>query len=499
MASVWHLSRQWWGYWALAKTAIPAQIVRVGVMMLRSVKDYEDEGKLTTAERALITAVRAGQDCALSTTRPDMATDANTIRADLLALLIIGGKDGDDLHPVGVTLVGGYISGTLTLTHRLAVGETGLFNCHFDSAPEMRGATFTVLGLDGSRLPALNAQGINVAQDLFLSGAKVTGTTRLISAKIGGQLNCQGATFDGKGGNALNLQRAEVGAALVWLDVTVTSGIVGLAATTVGDLWDDVTSWPKAHDPSLPSPQPKLILDGFTYTRLIATTTRAKDRLPWLAAGSYWEGQFTPQPYTQLAKVLREIGLAHEADIVEIERRRRIAIEARRNRSWLTKPFGWALDALLRWFVGYGYAGYRAGIWLVLLIFVAWGFAWMTWEEGSFAPNSDVILVSRGWIEVTAKDCAPFVGPCVPNPAEVWSAKHAVGMDWDSFHSIGYALDLVLPLVDLGQTNAWAPSKDRGTWGWVLWWARWPLVIIGWVLASFAAAVLVGIAQRSRD
>ncbi len=61
-------------------------------MMLRSVKDYEDEGKLTAAERALIAAVRAGEDCTLSTTRPDTATDANTIRADLLAVLITGGR-----------------------------------------------------------------------------------------------------------------------------------------------------------------------------------------------------------------------------------------------------------------------------------------------------------------------------------------------------------------------------------------------------------------------
>ena len=340
----------------------------VGVVMLTSVKAYEDEGKLSAAERALIAAVRAGKDCDLSDTRPDTATDANTIRADLLALLITGGSDSCGLLPFGVALVGAYITITLTLTQRRAVGVTGLFDCHFDSAPELRGAKFTVLGLDGSRLPALSAQGIEVAQSLFLRGARVTGTTflnsakiggnlecdgailtaqagdalnaqsinvaqglflrnyevtgwvRLSGAKIGGYLDCEGATFDGKSGDALTLQRASVGAALVWRNVTVTSGMVMLAAATVGDLWDDVASWPRAHGPSLPKPQPQLHLDGFAYTRLFDTTTRAKDRLPWLAAGSYWQGQFTPQPYTQLAKVLREMGHDREARIVLMER-----------------------------------------------------------------------------------------------------------------------------------------------------------------------------------
>ncbi len=582
--------------------------------MMRTVAEYElleGADALTKAERALIAAVRAGQDCALSTTRPDTATDANTIRADLLALLITGGKEGDNLDPVGVTLVGGYITGTLTLTHRRAVGDTGLFKCHFESTPEMRGAKFTTLGLSGSHLPALaaqginveqslflrkarvtgtihlnrakiggqldcveaeltaseghalnaqginveqslflrkarvtgtidlnsakiggqldfegaeltvptghalNAQGINVAQDLFLRGAMVTGSIVLGGAKIGGQMDCRGATFDGKGGNALNLQRATVIEALVWQRVTVTAGVVSLAAATVGDLCDDLTSWPKAHDPSLPSPQPKLDLDGFTYTRLIATTTRAKDRLPWLAAGSYWEGNFTPQPYTQLAKVLREIGHDREARVVLIERERRLAEHERlsqyrkRNGKYLfplEKPLKdiafilqWLWDIAFRWAIGYGYQPWRAAIALITLIALSSVTAQRAWDEGSFAPNSDVILMSQSWVDLTAQDCQPTSVGCTQNPAKDWSAKYASGMDWDSFYAVAYGVDLVLPLIDLGQNAAWAPSKDRGPWGLFLWWGRWVAVIFGWLFSALGAAALTGIMQRNRE
>jgi hypothetical protein len=72
-------------------------------------------------------------------------------------------------------------------------------------------------------------------------------------------------------------------------------------------------------------------------------------------------------------------------------------------------------------------------------------------------------------------------------------------MDWDSFSSGGYALDLVVPVLDLGQTSAWAPSKDRGWAGWVLWWGRWVLQGMGWFVLLIFVAAVTGIMQRNRD
>jgi hypothetical protein len=64
---------------------------------------------------------------------------------------------------------------------------------------------------------------------------------------------------------------------------------------------DDLTKW---EEPS------SLLLNGFTYNGLArdGTSTRATDRLKWLNKGSNLNGKFFPQPYTQLAKVLRESG-----------------------------------------------------------------------------------------------------------------------------------------------------------------------------------------------
>ena len=71
-------------------------------------------------------------------------------------------------------------------------------------------------------------------------------------------------------------------------------------------------------------------------------------------------------------------------------------------------------------------------------------------------------------------------------------------MDWDSFNALGYAADLVIPILDLGQESAWAPSKDRGAWGFHLWWGRWVFAAMGWIITALGAAAVTGIIQRDK-
>ena len=166
--------------------------------------------------------------------------------------------------------------------------------------------------------------------------------------------------------------------------------------------------------------------------------------------------------------------------------------------------FHWLGSWFLSVVAGYGYKPVRAlgcllGLWLL-----AWVLACQVWVNGQFAPNSDVVLVSEDWQDLLKRDCVkdpglPLPAPCVANPAEAWSGDPLHGMDWESFSAWGYALDLVVPILDLGQTDAWAPSKDRGNWGLTLWWLRWVLATLGWVFSLFGAAAVTGIMQRDRE
>ncbi len=410
---------------------------------------------------------------------------------------LLTAQNGDALSAQGIEvnqdllMRGAEVMGMVRLTSAKIGGQ-------FDS----EGAKLTAQTGD-----ALKAQGMEVAH-VLLRGAKVTGSTNLIGAKIDGYLDCEAATFDGKGGDALSLQRASVGGALVWRNVTVTSGMVMLAAATVGDLWDDLASWPRAYDPNLPSPQPNLHLDGFTYTGLFATTTRAKDRLPWLAAGSYWEGTFTPQPYTHLAKVLREMGHDREARIVLFEREKLLAqnlYEVQRKEYvaalqgdqtqradagwiWLSMMGARAWAALMRRVTGYGYAPQYALFWALGCVGLGTMLYFIGYAQGLMVPNSAVILTSGDWATAFGADAVA--------PALEWQGQAAA--HYETFYPIPYALDVFLPVVDLGQHAAWTQTTVTN-WGVALRVFTWALQGAGYLITGLGLAAATGIIQKDRD
>jgi hypothetical protein len=122
----------------------------------------------------------------------------------------------------------------------------------------------------------------------------------------------------------------------------------------------------------------------------------------------------------------------------------------------------------------------------------------LAWSEGSMAPNNDLVAGSEGWQAMLARDCLPDRVPgCLENPAAEWSGAAGPGVDWEGFHPLAYGVDVVIPVLELGQTRSWAPSRDRGPWGHRLWWARWVLMTLGWVVTALGAAAATGIIQRS--
>ncbi|MEM8569568.1 MAG: hypothetical protein AAGG56_01555 [Pseudomonadota bacterium] len=345
-----------------------------------------------------------------------------------------------------------------------------------------------------ARGDALLAESAEIAGSVFLRGTEADGEVRLSGAKIGGQLVCSEATIRNVGGDAFTAQRLRVVEGLFWLNVNTEEGSLNFNSAHVGDLVDDLESWPDRE---------RVYLDGFTYDRISGTFLDAPRRLAWLRRGSRWNGAFFPQPYTQLAKVLREMGHDRTARAVLIERSRQIRQQVRKDayvepdgtwgvafRSiWADLVNAWRITwgSVLWAFTGFGYAPWRSLGGLVGLFVIAVFFSDLAWQEGSFAPNDGAVLVSQGW-----QDFADRPG----NPAADWSADGAPGMDWDSFNRYGYALDLVVPILDLGQTDAWAPSKDRSFWGWGLWLGRWVLSSLGWIVTALGAAAVTGIIRR---
>ncbi len=363
------------------------------------------------------------------------------------------------------------------------------------------------LACDGAQIAnpggiALNAQGARVDGGVILCnrGAqpfRASGNVHLSGAVIGGQLDCTQAELSNPGGHAFSGQRMRVGAEFFWQNVTVAGGDVQIPSAHVGDLVDDLASWPDGG---------RTYLDGFTYDRITRNAAvDAETRLAWLARCNSHDGRFLPQPYSQAAAVLARMG--HEAEarrIMEDQARRkgRARRAARRTRGGpMALPatgFDWIWDRAAQLVVGYGYQPFRSILWLLGLSLLSAVLASMAWQEGSMAPNNDLIAASDGWQALLAVDCIPDRLPsCVANPARLWNGPTGAGLDWESFHPLAYGADVVIPVLELGQTRAWSPSRDRGPWGYRLWWARWFLMAAGWVVTALGAAAATGIIQRA--
>jgi len=502
-------------------------------------------GSLTPAEKKLKVAVENRQICdlgALPQTPVNWSTPPRRrlVRADILHFIIFNGEANAPTSSHRYPLRGAIVAGELNLMDCVINSNLGLTDCIFQNGIEANRATFNkFLTFEGSTLPyfsssssifklgisfdncvvtsenrpAVDLNASQISQLLGFENVKIysnyTSSARnqstavnLVGAKIDGQLNFTGASISSSRDWALHLQEAEITKGLIFKEIEKMEGGVNFTAAYTASLVDDAKSWSNA------SP---LALDGFTYDRIIGETTEInwESRLRWLEiCDAFNSGQFNPQPYTQLAKVLKEMG--HERDAREIrvalagklgkENLKRLKVE---HTTSLTPPprlgislasfycrirylWAWLLNFMFRNVVGYGFKPAKSIYWLLGLIGMAWFLALGAWQTGQFAPNSAPILVSEDW-----KSFAPL-----DDAAAQWSEKGKAGQDWETFNSLAYATDIVIPIVEIGQTSAWAPSKERGPWGATLWWARWVFTAAGWIISALGAAAITGVIRR---
>lgn len=476
---------------------------------------------------------------------PKTKTKDVLIRAPLLRYMILGSCADFPKEAVGVEIKGAWISGPLNLEFGHADGMIALNDCHVADKLEMSHLSVAILDLSGSRITkglcaesaeikghlllrhisateevrvfdakisgqlncdnaaitdrnegksALNAETAEIEGSVLLSNLNATGEVRFAGAVIGGVLNCEGSSFKNPNGTALHLQRATVKLSFFWRCIQEFSGNAILSSAHVSDLVDDTQSWLKCD---------QLALVGLSYDVLQGTSS-VTQRLDWLKKGAQRQGNFHPQPYEQLAKVLRGSGYWDEAAQIMVAKER-AQRDARRQReydrqeaaalsaltgnlkrdvkAWVTK----ALDFIREKVAGYGHLPRNAIGQLFFLVGIASLLAFATWRAGDFAPNSGVILLSDEWQDyATTSD----------NPAANWSKYAVAGKDYESFNALAYGADLVIPLISFGQEAAWAPSTSRSWMGWHMLWMEWVLTLAGWIVSAIGAAAVTNMIRR---
>ena len=143
-----------------------------------------------------------------------------------------------------------------------------------------------------------------------------------------------------------------------------------LRNTSIGSLVDTKGTWPENLDRDL---------KGFTYHQLGASGEDApiKRKSSWYIDWLKKNEPYSPQPYLQLAGVLRAEGLNEMADDVLLERR-----ERERERAYSKgEYFKWLGQSTLRYVYGYGYGrhGFLA-LFYTMGFFIVFG-TLMLWRE----------------------------------------------------------------------------------------------------------------------
>lgn len=369
--------------------------------------------------------------------------------------------------------------GIALLANRLVVEDDAL--CHGLTARgnvRLAGARIGgMLSLDGAHLSDPRGRaftGFNLVVGARLSarhGFTVDGEVVLVRATVG-EIDLSSARLRNPGGNALLADGLVVADALRLTDGFTATGTVRLTRARIGgpvnlegarlsgggapalvcrhaearelrlrpdgpvDGAVDLTHarFELVHDDPATWPDP-LTVDGLEY-RALEPPLPARRRLEWLRREP--DG-YLPRTYEQLAATYRALGDDTGARTVLLAKQR----HRRQQLPWYARAWGWFQEVT----VGYGYRPLRAAGWFALLAVLG---------TASFGLHH-------------------------PAPA--------AGADPPAFNPLVFTLDLLLPVVDLGQEHAYDPHGAQR-------WLAWTLILTGWILASTIAAGAIRVLRR---
>ncbi len=387
-----------------------------------------------------------------------------TIRADLIRWILTDPVASQYVHPSGIGIAGARIAGTLDLSYATVTLPITLLDNVIPDGLDLSFARIASIDLRRSWTGEIDAQQALIHGDVLLrlghydnvnfyraeidgdldcssgrfvgddpvsmvlatikgdaifhEGFETSGLVDFRLAKVAQALSFNHARFTGKEVSGLNAERATVGGGLYWVDITLTPHTtLDLGSAHAGSLWDDAASWPTPGN---------LDITGFVYGDISGGPADADARLDWIhrQPRSDWA---QPQPYRQLAVILRENGAEEGATQVEIARENAVT-------EYGGIPMSeriWRMG--LRVTIGYGYRPLRALWWI--LMFVMIGTVLFRWAYR-----------------------ARLITPTEEAAYETFCATGEPPSHYPPFSSFVYSLENFLPVVDLHQGTYWRPN-----------------------------------------
>ncbi len=332
---------------------------------------------------------------------------------------------------VAVELDGARISGNIVIAQQTKI-EGELRFLEADIARQIRCTSCELLNPSGKALAGDGAS----AKVLLLRDFKSEGAIRFIGTKVARQCIIEGdmAGLSGEG-RALQFESSEILGDLRLFPRSPMQGDLSLANTSVGHFRDNAACWASSYD-----------LRSFRYNSLWnpplpdPNRTSTKQRIRWVEGT---KTGYEPQAYDALSAAYANAGLPHRQRHVLIAKNRR-----RRSRLGMpAKAFSYLDD----WLLGFGYRPWRVLVPFGVLVLL--GFLFFQ------AHQAEMIKLDPKLKEVT-------------------------------FDPLGYTLDLLVPVVDLGQRRYFAPDASFA-------FMKTALVIAGWVLSAAILAALTSFLRRT--
>jgi hypothetical protein len=194
--------------------------------------------------------LRAGDPSADDLEKAGSWQASRTIRAEVIAALLLGAGTMEPGQAPGIRLRGARISGQLDLMGTTLISPLVCEECYFDAEPRFAESTARTVWIAGSRLPGfngtrmrldgiLNLQSSVIGSAVRLDQAKVTGQVCLRDAAVGGGIDEVAVAADGLmvNGSAdlgrltargiVRLEGAQVSGMIDLTDATVTGGHEG--------------------------------------------------------------------------------------------------------------------------------------------------------------------------------------------------------------------------------------------------------------------------------
>ncbi len=340
-------------------------------------------------------------------------------------------------------------------------GETSFYRAEISGNLEASGSQF--VGDD-----PLSAIDTTIKGDaLFHDGFQTGGVVDFRLARIGRSLSFNHARFTGNAVSGLNAERATIAGALYWVAITTTPHTqLDLGDAHAGSLWDDAASWPAAGN---------LSLDGFVYGDFSGGPGDSLSRLEWLHRQPL-AMQAQPQPYRQLAEVLRADGRQEGA--INVEMAREDAITRFGRISFAQRLWRLALDGI----IGYGYRPLRALWWIIGFVILG------------------TVLFGWGYR-------AQLIAPTEERAYETFMKTGQPPPHYSPFSSFVYSLENFLPVVNLHLDEYWRPNPrhSRGSGrrylrftdetfaARMLRWYLWIHILAGWTITPLLFAGLAGL------